>query len=148
MSPDAAAARGGGPQRRAAPGVAAEAAGAGPGHLQVHQHLRDPRVLHPAGGGQRRLRPHADMSRNVKHLKCGGQSEGGHLKATLPQKRLAGGEKKTRNRRRRSWAGCSGAESHLKDFKCFQSVHTLCTDCALNFLTYFIHKNVHLYIAM
>lgn len=62
MSPDEAAARGGGSERRAASGVAAQTAGAGPGHLQVHQHLRDPRVLHPAGGGQRRLRPHADMS--------------------------------------------------------------------------------------
>ena len=65
MSPDEAAARGGGPERRAASGMAAEAAGVGPGHLQVHQHLRDPRVLHPARGGQRRLRPHPDMSRGT-----------------------------------------------------------------------------------
>lgn len=53
MSSDEAAARGGGPERRAASGVAAQAPGAGPRHLQVHQHLRDPRVLHPARGGQR-----------------------------------------------------------------------------------------------
>lgn len=53
MSPHEAAARGGSAERRAAPGVAAEAAGAGPGHLQVHQHLRDPRVLHSTRGGQR-----------------------------------------------------------------------------------------------
>lgn len=53
VSPHEAAARGGGSERRAAFGVAAETAGAGPGHLQVHQHLRDPRVLHSTGGGQR-----------------------------------------------------------------------------------------------
>lgn len=74
VSSDEAAARGGGPERRAASGVATQTAGAGPGHLQVHQHLWDPRVLHPARGGQRRLWPHPDMSRgtntqkNVKHL--------------------------------------------------------------------------------
>lgn len=55
MSSDEAAARGGGPERRATSRVAAQTAGAGPGHLQVHQYLRDPRVLHPTRGGQRRL---------------------------------------------------------------------------------------------
>lgn len=51
MSFDEAAARGGGPECCAASGVAAQTARAGPGHLQVHQYLRDPRVLHPTSGG-------------------------------------------------------------------------------------------------
>lgn len=110
MPADAAAARGGGAERRPAPGVAAEAAGTGPGHLQVHQHLRDPRVLHPAGGGQRRLRPDPHMRR--RH----GNATEQHLQPGF---------------------FCFGLfflpEPGREDFRCFQSVHTLCTDCALNF---------------
>lgn len=90
VSSNEAAARGGGPERRAASWMAAQTAGAGPSHLQIHQYLWDPRVLHPTGGGERRLWPHSNMSSrtdllchsgslrrktNVKHLECGGNTK-------------------------------------------------------------------------
>lgn len=55
VSLNEAAARSGSPQCCAASRVAAETAGTRPSHLQIHKYLRDPRVLHTTGGGQRRL---------------------------------------------------------------------------------------------
>lgn len=213
MSSDEAAAWSGGPERGAASGVAAQTTGAGPGHLQVHQYLRDPWVLHTTRGGQWWLRPHSDMSRrtdvlchsgghitdprgsphirgkgNVKHLECGGNTEE-HLEKrwfnsralavqigtpttsteergqTVPrtEKRGVQAAEEAQGAETKSWvrrcrelqrdATCrrqppataphhAGSHSWKISIVFKVSVHTLCTDCALNFLTYFIHKQL------